>query len=249
MLRELHEPHHDVRLPVRARTGTRPWAPTASSGRCRRPSSPREYADSDVVLKLSRVEGMFGPPLEGFHMGATCVTTPVTGHDEFIEHGFNGLVVDWDDPRGTARMLDLLARDRRLLHYLRTNAWLTARAGRAGSSPASSWRPRWRRSRRRIRRRRTARPRTCCASPGWVSPSCAATASGRCCATIGLSNDVRHLLAENDALRRELATLDREGVLGVARRSLPTRAAGPGRGGDLAAAGRCAGSYGPRGQG
>jgi glycosyltransferase involved in cell wall biosynthesis len=86
------------------------------------------YARSDVVLKLSRVEGMFGPPLEGFHMGATCVVTPVTGHDEYVRHRHNGLVVDWDDRQGTARALDLLARDRALLHHLRTNALATARA-------------------------------------------------------------------------------------------------------------------------
>jgi O-antigen biosynthesis protein len=96
------------------------------------PLTPHEmaelYAASDVVLKLSRVEGMYGPPLEGFHMGATCVTTPVTGHDEYVEHGWNGLVVDWDDAKGTARQLDLLARDRRLLHFLRTNALATARS-------------------------------------------------------------------------------------------------------------------------
>jgi O-antigen biosynthesis protein len=85
------------------------------------------YAESHVVLKLSRVEGVYGPPLEGFHMGATCVTTAVTGHDEYVEHGWNALVVDWDDTRGTARALDLLARDRRLLHYLRHNALLSAR--------------------------------------------------------------------------------------------------------------------------
>ncbi len=84
------------------------------------------YAESDVVLKLSRVEGMFGPPLEGFHMGATCVVSPVTGHDEYVEHGWNGIVTAWDDPRGTARWLDLLARDRRLLHHLRWNARKTA---------------------------------------------------------------------------------------------------------------------------
>jgi glycosyltransferase involved in cell wall biosynthesis len=86
------------------------------------------YAENDVVLKLSRVEGMFGPPLEGFHRGTTCVVTPVTGHEEYVEHGHNGLVTDWDDLRGTARQLDLLARDRRLLHFLRTNALETARA-------------------------------------------------------------------------------------------------------------------------
>ena len=85
------------------------------------------YADTDVVLKLSRVEGMFGPPLEGFHMGATCVTTEVTGHDEYIEHGRNALLVDWDDQTGTTRQLELLAKDRRLLHELRSNALATAR--------------------------------------------------------------------------------------------------------------------------
>jgi hypothetical protein len=80
-----------------------------------------------VVLKLSRVEGMFGPPLEGFHKAATCVVTAVTGHEEYVEHGENGLVVDWDDPRGTARALDLLARDNALLHRLRWGALATAR--------------------------------------------------------------------------------------------------------------------------
>jgi O-antigen biosynthesis protein len=86
------------------------------------------YAGTDVVLKLSSVEGMFGPPLEGFHRGATCVVTPVSGHEEYVEHGWNGLLVDWEDLRGTARQLDLLARDRELLHFLRTNALETARA-------------------------------------------------------------------------------------------------------------------------
>ena len=86
------------------------------------------YGEVDVVLKLSSVEGMFGPPLEGFHRGATCVVTPVTGHEEYVEHGVNGLLVDWDDEPGTTRQLDLLARDRRLLHLLRTGALETARA-------------------------------------------------------------------------------------------------------------------------
>jgi glycosyltransferase involved in cell wall biosynthesis len=86
------------------------------------------YAESDVLLKLSRVEGMFGPPLEAFHRGATCVVTPVTGYDEYIVHGENGLVVDWDDPAGTTRALDLLAADPVLLHRLRCGALATARS-------------------------------------------------------------------------------------------------------------------------
>jgi glycosyltransferase involved in cell wall biosynthesis len=96
------------------------------------PVSQRElahlYGEADVLLKLSRVEGMFGPPLEAFHRGATCVVTPVSGHDEYVVHGENGLVVDWDDTPGTARALDLLAGDRALLHRLRYGALATARA-------------------------------------------------------------------------------------------------------------------------
>jgi glycosyltransferase involved in cell wall biosynthesis len=92
--------------------------------------SASELADvlgrSDVVLDLPRAKGMSRPPLEAFHRGATVVTTPVTGHEEYVRHGANGLVVGWDDPRGTARTLDLLARDRRLLHELRTGALQTA---------------------------------------------------------------------------------------------------------------------------
>jgi glycosyltransferase involved in cell wall biosynthesis len=86
------------------------------------------YGRTDVLLKLSIVEGMFGPPLEAFHCGATCVVTPVTGHDEYVVHGWNGLLTDWDDVLGTARALDLLARDSDLLRFLRANALETARA-------------------------------------------------------------------------------------------------------------------------
>lgn len=96
------------------------------------PLSQREMAEayrrSHVILKLSRVEGMYGPPLEAFHQGCTTVTTPVTGHDEYVVHNWNGLVTEWDDVAGTARRLDLLARDGTLLHFLRTNALATARA-------------------------------------------------------------------------------------------------------------------------
>jgi glycosyltransferase involved in cell wall biosynthesis len=92
------------------------------------PEMAQLFAESHVLLKLSRTEGMYGPPLEAFHLGATVVTTPVTGHDEYVVHGENGLVVGWDDPHGTARALDLLVRDRRLLHELRCGALRTARA-------------------------------------------------------------------------------------------------------------------------
>jgi hypothetical protein len=125
-VRAMREPRH-----VTVVTGVRDFDPTGADevvGPLSHEEMAALYARSDVVLKLSRVEGMFGPPLEGFHMGATCVVTAVTGHEEYVEHGVNGMVVDWDDPRGTSRTLDLLARDRALLHHLRLGALATARA-------------------------------------------------------------------------------------------------------------------------
>jgi glycosyltransferase involved in cell wall biosynthesis len=125
-VREMREAHH-----VTLVTGERGFD-AAGADEVAGPLSAAEmaerYAAADVVLKLSRVEGMFGPPLEGMHRGATCVVSAVTGHEEYVEHGVNGLVVDWDDPRGTSRALDLLARDRALLHELRRGALATARA-------------------------------------------------------------------------------------------------------------------------
>ncbi|MGA2470513.1 MAG: glycosyltransferase family 4 protein [Solirubrobacteraceae bacterium] len=123
----MREPHH-VTVVTGERAALGDVAADAIVGPLSHEEMARLYAHTDVVLKLSSVEGMFGPPLEGFHRGATCVVTPVTGHDEYVRHGWNGLLTDWDDLRGTARQLDLLARDRDLLAFLRENALETARA-------------------------------------------------------------------------------------------------------------------------
>ncbi len=123
----MREPHH-VTVVCGDRQALGEVVADAVVGPLSHPEMAALYGRSDVVLKLSSVEGMFGPPLEGFHRGATCVVTPVTGHEEYVEHGWNGMLTDWDDLRGTARQLDLLARDRELLHFLRANALETARA-------------------------------------------------------------------------------------------------------------------------
>jgi hypothetical protein len=86
------------------------------------------YRAADVVLTLPRIGGLPLAPLEAFHAGATCVATPVTGIDEYLVDGANGLLTSFDDERGTARLLDLLARDRVLLARLRTAARATAAA-------------------------------------------------------------------------------------------------------------------------
>jgi len=93
------------------------------------------YRDSDVLLKLSRLEGLGLAPVEGFHSGLPCVLTPYTGHEEYARHGENALVVGFDDLDGTARALDLLARDHDLLGRLSEGARETAASW---PSPAES---------------------------------------------------------------------------------------------------------------
>lgn len=55
------------------------------------------YRSCDVLVKLSTVEGMFGPPLEMFHCGGTAITYNVTGHDEYMIHDFNSLIAEMHD--------------------------------------------------------------------------------------------------------------------------------------------------------
>ena len=86
----------------------------------------RVYASCDVVVKLSYVEGMFGPPLEMFHCGGTCVVYDVTGHDEYIRSGENGLVLQRDDEEGVVKALNTLKNEREYLHLLKENAVRTA---------------------------------------------------------------------------------------------------------------------------
>jgi glycosyltransferase involved in cell wall biosynthesis len=84
------------------------------------------YADHDVLLKLSRVEGVALPPIEAMHVGTPCVVTPHTGHEEYVRHRQNGLVVGFDDPAAATAALDELARDRPLLARLSEGALRTA---------------------------------------------------------------------------------------------------------------------------
>lgn len=52
------------------------------------------YSSCDILLKLSRVEGFFGPPLEMMACGGCCVVANVSGADEYIRHEYNALVID-----------------------------------------------------------------------------------------------------------------------------------------------------------
>lgn len=83
------------------------------------------YRSCDVLVKLSQVEGMYGPPLEMFHCGGTVVTNDVTGSEEYVQDGVNALVVATDDHHAAAAAVARL-RDADLLTRLRSGALATA---------------------------------------------------------------------------------------------------------------------------
>jgi glycosyltransferase involved in cell wall biosynthesis len=87
---------------------------------------PAIYRSCDLIVKLSYVEGMFGPPLEMFHCGGTAIVYAVTGHDEYVRHGVNGLVAAVDDDAAVASYLAALAAEPRFLEGLQQGAAATA---------------------------------------------------------------------------------------------------------------------------
>ena len=90
------------------------------------PEVGRVMRSCDVLVKLSTVEGMFGPPLEMMHCGGTAITTDVTGHEEYMRHGENGFVVRRGEESQVIPLLRALARDRGLLERLQAGARRTA---------------------------------------------------------------------------------------------------------------------------
>lgn len=85
----------------------------------------RIYSSCDILLKLSRVEGFFGPPLEMMACGGVPIVTPVTGHKEYIVNGQNALVVPFDDILGTKAALKNLMADVNLYKSLKKGALKT----------------------------------------------------------------------------------------------------------------------------
>jgi len=89
--------------------------------------TPPIYRSCDAIVKLSYVEGMFGPPLEMFHCGGTAVVYDVTGHEEYIRHGENALVAAMGDEAEVLRHIERLRGDPELLAALKARAAETAR--------------------------------------------------------------------------------------------------------------------------
>lgn len=87
------------------------------------------YASTDVLVKLSELEGLGLAPLEAFHHGVPCIVTPYGGHEDYVRHGENGLLVGFGDLQTVTRAVERLARDGDLLERL----------GRGALQTAASW--------------------------------------------------------------------------------------------------------------
>jgi glycosyltransferase involved in cell wall biosynthesis len=88
----------------------------------------RIYSSCDILLKLSRVEGFFGPPLEMMACGGMCVVGKVSGYDEYIRDRENALVVEPGDVRGARKAVEELISNRDLQQTLKENGFKTSSA-------------------------------------------------------------------------------------------------------------------------
>lgn len=88
--------------------------------------TPEIYRSCDVLLKLSTVEGLFGPPLEIFHCGGTAAVLEVSGHDEYIVDKKNAFVIRREFFDQDLKQLKALIQDEVYLSKLKEGAGNTA---------------------------------------------------------------------------------------------------------------------------
>jgi O-antigen biosynthesis protein len=86
------------------------------------------YSSCDILIKISSVEGVFGPPLEMMACGGVCIVSDVNGYDEYIKHEYNALVVPNGDIQKSRESLQRLIQDPALYQRLRENGLLTAKS-------------------------------------------------------------------------------------------------------------------------
>ena len=86
------------------------------------------HSSCDVFLKMSRVEGFFGPPMEAMACGCSVVVGKVSGYDEYIVHEENALVAEQGDVEGARRVVQRLLSDAALRDRLVKRGFETAKA-------------------------------------------------------------------------------------------------------------------------
>lgn len=87
----------------------------------------RIYSSCDILLKLSRVEGFFGPPLEMMACGGVPIVAKVTGYDEYIIDGYNALVTESNNISKTQKILQNLCKNNNLFKKLSLNTKKTVK--------------------------------------------------------------------------------------------------------------------------
>ena len=87
----------------------------------------RVYSSCDIFLKMSRVEGFFGPPLEAMACGCAVVVGKVTGYDEYIVDEQNALVVEQGDVSAARLAVKKLIEDSNLRSLLVSNGFSTSK--------------------------------------------------------------------------------------------------------------------------
>lgn len=85
------------------------------------------YSSCDIFIKMSRIEGFFGPPLEAMACGCVPVVGKVTGWDEYIIDGYNALAVDLKDVAAAKNAVKKLMEDSTLYERLLENGNETAK--------------------------------------------------------------------------------------------------------------------------
>jgi len=85
------------------------------------------YSSCDIFLKMSRVEGFFGPPMEAMACGCAVVVGKVTGYEEYIEHEKNALVVEMGDIDAAKKSVERLIKDKELKEKLIHNGYATVK--------------------------------------------------------------------------------------------------------------------------
>lgn len=89
---------------------------------------PAVYANSDVLVKASNAEGMFGPPLEMFATGGTAVSWDVQGAEEYMADRYNCRLVPMNSWSQLGEAVLELADDPDRVRTLQENALATADA-------------------------------------------------------------------------------------------------------------------------
>jgi glycosyltransferase involved in cell wall biosynthesis len=85
------------------------------------------YSSCDIFLKMSRIEGFFGPPMEAMACGCAVIVGKVTGYNEYIKHNFNALVVSQGDTKSARSALIKLIKNKKIREKIVSGGYQTVK--------------------------------------------------------------------------------------------------------------------------